>query len=279
MFFNVDESIIFGGLSPRSVEAYRNVLVRFDDMFGLGSVGDVFVCIDFVKSCGGGTSFARIFGAAAKRFCLAVGVPNGCADPMFLRFCGSLSDGVVVRRAEPVLLGGLETVLTDYGGRFDAADRGLLLVGFFGAFRVAELVGLRWCDVDFCDDGTVWVELVESKTGVRNVAFFHRAGGVCAHCWLFANRGVGESFLFPNSSSRSGHVSTRKVSRVVKRVAYFLGLDEDTFSSHSLRAGFITSAAMAGVSPVKICLQSGHSSVGSLSGYIRVSDARDYPVI
>jgi integrase len=47
------------------------------------------------------------------------------------------------------------------------------------------------------------------------------------------------------------------------------GLDIASFSAHSLRAGFITSAAEAGASVWKISEVSRHASFDVLRGYIR----------
>jgi hypothetical protein len=47
------------------------------------------------------------------------------------------------------------------------------------------------------------------------------------------------------------------------------GLDASTFSGHSLRAGFLTSAAAKGASIFKMRDQSGHKSVDTLRGYVR----------
>lgn len=47
------------------------------------------------------------------------------------------------------------------------------------------------------------------------------------------------------------------------------GLDASGFSGHSLRSGFVTSAAKAGISSWKIRQQTGHASDTMLSRYIR----------
>ena len=47
------------------------------------------------------------------------------------------------------------------------------------------------------------------------------------------------------------------------------GYDADAYSGHSLRAGFATSAARAGVPEAHIQTQTGHKSLPVLRGYIR----------
>ncbi len=64
-------------------------------------------------------------------------------------------------------------------------------------------------------------------------------------------------------------MSDRSVAEVVKARAKRAGLDPRTFAGHSLRAGFLTSAARAGASIWKMQEQSRHKSLNVLSGYVR----------
>ena len=56
---------------------------------------------------------------------------------------------------------------------------------------------------------------------------------------------------------------------VVKRHVSQLGLDPAAFGGHSLRAGFLTSAAAKGASIFKMMDTSRHKSVDTLRGYVR----------
>jgi integrase len=59
------------------------------------------------------------------------------------------------------------------------------------------------------------------------------------------------------------------IARLVQRVTKAAGIEGD-FAAHSLRAGFITSAASTkGVSEVDIQAVSGHRSITILRGYVR----------
>lgn len=64
-------------------------------------------------------------------------------------------------------------------------------------------------------------------------------------------------------------LSGEAVSLVVKERMGDAGISTSGFSGHSLRAGFATSAAQAGVSALKIRAQTGHVSDTMLSRYIR----------
>jgi integrase len=63
------------------------------------------------------------------------------------------------------------------------------------------------------------------------------------------------------------------VARAVRALAR-AGLDPAEFSGHSLRAGFVTSAAETGASILKLQELSRHKSVDVLSGYVRRVAAR-----
>ena len=64
-------------------------------------------------------------------------------------------------------------------------------------------------------------------------------------------------------------MSDRSVAEIVKARAKAAGLDPAAFAGHSLRAGFLTSAARAGASVWKMQEQSRHKSLNVLSGYVR----------
>jgi integrase len=57
--------------------------------------------------------------------------------------------------------------------------------------------------------------------------------------------------------------------RALKRRADAAGLDPTTFAGHSLRAGFLTSAAEAGADALKMAEVSRHKSLDTLRRYVR----------
>lgn len=67
----------------------------------------------------------------------------------------------------------------------------------------------------------------------------------------------------------AGRMSDRSVGEIVKARANAAGLDPAVFAGHSLRAGFLTSAARAGASIWKTQEQSRRKSLNVLSGYVR----------
>jgi site-specific recombinase XerD len=70
----------------------------------------------------------------------------------------------------------------------------------------------------------------------------------------------------------AARLTDRSVANIVKAYAARAGFDADTFSGHSLRAGFLTSAAGKGASIFKMMDVSRHKSVDTLRGYVRDAD-------
>ena len=73
---------------------------------------------------------------------------------------------------------------------------------------------------------------------------------------------------------RSGKVLHRRlcdraVTMTIKRYAKQTGLDAKSFSAHSLRSGFLTSAAANGASIFKMMDVSRHKSIDTLRAYVR----------
>jgi site-specific recombinase XerD len=66
----------------------------------------------------------------------------------------------------------------------------------------------------------------------------------------------------------SGH----SAAEIVKRHAELAGLDPAAFAGHSLRAGFLTSAAEAGAGVLKMVEVSRHKSIDMLRSYVRRAD-------
>jgi site-specific recombinase XerD len=167
-------------------------------------------------------------------------------------------------------------------------DRAMLLVGYAGAFRRSELVGLDLADVEFQAEGAV-VTLRRSKTdqegvGMRKVIPFGSNPATCPvrslTAWIAA-AAVTEGALFL-SVDRQGRLtrsraSDRAVARAVKRYAAAIGLDPTQFSGHSLRAGFVTEADANGARNSDLKKQTGHRSDRMLDRYKRDNDLWRHP--
>lgn len=159
-------------------------------------------------------------------------------------------------------------------------DRAVLLVGFASAMRGSELVALNVEDMEDRDEGVVLAKR-RSKTDQEGIGA-HVAvpyGSDPETCPVLALRGwladaeITSGPIF-RSVDRHGNVSTtrltqRAVAMIVKRSADRGGLDGDRFSAHSLRAGFVTTAAANGASERAIAAQTGHRSMEVLRHYVR----------
>jgi integrase len=160
-------------------------------------------------------------------------------------------------------------------------NRALLLVGFAGAFRRQELVWLRHEDLEVMPEG-LSILLRGSKTDAlrtgRQVAIPYASDpALCAvrslNRWLGV-AGISEGPIFRSVVGGVGPtaLTPQTVSRVVKQVGEQVGLDPSRLGGHSLRAGFATAAALAGVPERIIARQTGHRSMRVLRGYIRDVD-------
>lgn len=189
--------------------------------------------------------------------------------------------GTVQRQVRPVTVADLRKMVGELGN--DAAgcrDRALLLIGFAGALRRSELVGLDISDLVEGPDGltvTVRRSKTDQEGGGRKVGIpFGANPATCpVRAWLtwLSAAGITEGPAF-RPVNRHGHVATdrltgQSVAQIIKRHAARAGIDPEQVAGHSLRAGLATSAAAAGVSERVIADTTGHKGTAMLRRYIR----------
>jgi integrase len=157
-------------------------------------------------------------------------------------------------------------------------DQALLLLGFSGAFRRSELVAIEVSDLLETAEG-YRVTIRRSKTdqeGAGHEVAILRGSRLrtveAVQAWLHA-AGITEGPLF-RPVAKGGRVlaaalTAESVANIVKAYAKRAGLEPAAFAGHSLRAGFLTSAAEHGASIFKMMEVSRHKSVDVLRGYIR----------
>jgi len=157
-------------------------------------------------------------------------------------------------------------------------DRALLLLGFAGAFRRSELVALDVADIEETETGLL-VTIRHSKTDQerQGVSIAIARGDIACpvkalRAWLDA-AGIEAGPIFrpidKAGTVRGSRLTCRSVANTVKAYAGRAGFDASTFSGHSLRSGFLTSAAGKGASIFKMMDVSRHKSVDTLRGYVR----------
>lgn len=192
--------------------------------------------------------------------------------------------GIEPDKARPTMVEDIRRMVDWIESSYDSEvmaerDRAIILLGFAGAFRRSELVGLDVEDLEFVEEGLV-ARLRGSKTDQEKKG---EAKGIpfatprwcpvqAVDSWLSSSaRATGPLFVRMDrwGNLKSGRLSDRAVARIVKKAAEGIGKDPAKYSGHSLRAGLATAAAAAGKSERAIMNQTGHRSVETVRGYIR----------
>lgn len=170
-------------------------------------------------------------------------------------------------------------------------DRAILTLGFICAFRRSELIALDVSDLHDDPEG-YRVHMRRSKTDQEGKGFWKpvpraKDPATCpvaaVQAWLERAGPDGgpllEGPLFQRIR-RGGHATGKRltghaIAVIVKQAMTRAGIDPSGFSSHSLRAGFVTKAAKAGNSVEAIMRQTGHKDPKSVIGYIRIENLFD----
>jgi site-specific recombinase XerD len=159
-------------------------------------------------------------------------------------------------------------------------DRALILVGYAGAFRRSELVGLNVDDLRSVR-GDIKITLKHSKTdqenqGLTKVIPLLDDKTLCPvtalRAWLdTAKIKSGPVFrqIDQYGHVRSAALTPQSVALIIKAAATRAKLDPRQFAGHSLRSGFVTQAHIAGADTIDIMQQTGHKNIRTLRGYIQ----------
>ena len=171
-----------------------------------------------------------------------------------------------------------------------ARDKALILIGFAGAFRRSELVGLQCEDMTQHDSG-VELLLRRSKTdqeGAGRTVFIPYARGSRCPVKVLKNwvalAGIDSGPLFRPINRHdqvigSKALTPQSVALIVKTAVRMMAGDDaaQEVAGHSLRAGYCTEAATVGLQPYQIREQTGHRSDVTLARYIRPVAKRKIP--
>ncbi len=167
-------------------------------------------------------------------------------------------------------------------------DAAILALGFAGALRRSEICGLRLSDieiippVDRWDTKKMFITIRKSKTDQFGKS--HRIAVPEGRRikpidklqeWISAS-GIKHGYLF-QTMNRCGIVKGNPlhhsdIPRLVKKYARAVGIDPKDVSGHSLRAGFITSAAIHNARIDKIMEITRHTNPSTVIRYIRDAD-------
>lgn len=211
--------------------------------------------------------------------------PRSSAEVQAVRAGIRRTHGVAQRQAAPILPDDLRAMVAALPDTLAGKrDRALLLLGFATGSRRSELAALQAEDVVFVSRG-LEVAVRRSKTdqegrGHVKPVPFGRFPSVCpvraVKAWIKA-AGLEDGPLF-RPINRHGHIAPRaltghSINRIVKRAARAAGLDAAAISGHSLRAGLVTAAVLAGRTDREIMAQTGHRSAEMLTRYTRKARA------
>ena len=192
--------------------------------------------------------------------------------------------GTAPRKKEPLSASDLQRMMEALpSGLIGMRDRAIILLGFAGGFRRSELVALEHSHLRFVSQG-LEAFLERSKTDqeqqghVKMIAY----GSDPSTCPVRAVKDWIELSAITTGAvfrpiNRHGQLGARAltghaVAVIVKRVAAAAGLPTPELSGHSLRAGFVTSAASGGADYPSIMDQTGHKSLNTVYGYNRRKD-------
>lgn len=174
----------------------------------------------------------------------------------------------------------MSVLLKESNRLIDCRNRALLLVGFLGAFRRSELVGIKWADITCVPEG-IEIMVPRSKTdqgGEGQVCAIPNGhdGMLCPVAALCEWR--------ERSGSETDHVFRRitvggrvldevikphQVNVIIKSIAIACCIpDAESYSSHSLRRGFATEASRKGAPFGSIMRHGRWRHEGTVLGYI-----------
>ena len=235
---------------------------------------------------GGGKPLAlntlKLFRSALNNRWQRMGLPSPAADRSVNEVLQGLKRmlGSKPRRVKAIREYQLLPMLNLCGGSLHGLrDAALLSLGFAAALRRSELCSLRTDDLQRKGTEQMIVTVQRSKTDLhgvgQNVAVIEgKSIRPIMHLerWLQAS-GISEGFVF-QTLLRGGVASGRPldsgdVARVVKRYTQKVGLEPSEYSGHSLRAGFVTSAAVHNARIDKIMEITRHRNAETVLMYIR----------
>ncbi len=160
-------------------------------------------------------------------------------------------------------------------------DRALINFGWASAMRRSEIIALNWDDITYIEEG-MHVLIRKSKTdqygeGQKIAILYGNNKATCPVLNLkkWQDISVSKDAIF-TSINKSNIVSDKRLSdfdiaRILKKIMLKCGLDATEFAGHSLRSGFITTAAKHSVPEHIIMKHSRHKTSQMIQVYTRDS--------
>ncbi|MDC1158557.1 site-specific integrase [Pelagibacteraceae bacterium] len=193
--------------------------------------------------------------------------------------------GIAQQGKKPLLINDLKKVIDVINNQNEPdikklRNKAILLIGFSGGFRRNEIVSIDKEDIEFVFEG-VKIRVKKSKTDqfgegmIKGIPRFESS----LYCpvtnlkrWINISKiNKGPIFIkfskgFKISKKR---LSDQSVSLIIKDYLTKAGIDSKSYSGHSLRSGFATSAAESGAEERSIMAMTGHKSTEMVRRYIK----------
>ena len=159
-------------------------------------------------------------------------------------------------------------------------DKTIILIGFGGGFRRAELVSINCEDLEFVPEG-VKIIIRRSKTDqfgegmIKGLPYFSNE----TYCpvihlkkWLeISNIKSGSIFRKFNKgyTLSDKRLNDQSVALLIKKYLGVAGIENKNYSGHSLRSGFATVSAESGADERSIMAMTGHKTTQMVRRYIK----------
>lgn len=195
--------------------------------------------------------------------------------------------GIAPSKVRPITLEQLRRCVSRLGTSImGLRDAAILTIGWSAALRRSEISALKRSDVESVPEGLV-IHVRRSKTdqeGIgRSIGIPFGSDEFCPVAvirrWYIQAqiddgplffplyRGANTKWFIPRGNHKK--LGDRSIANIVKKSLELSGYDSVGYSGHSLRSGFCTAAARAGIPEYSIMAHTGHRSERVMRGYIR----------
>ena len=193
--------------------------------------------------------------------------------------------GIAQQGKKPLLINDLKKVIDVINNQNEPdikklRNKAILLIGFSGGFRRNEIVSIDKEDIEFVFEG-VKIRVKKSKTDqfgegmIKGIPHFESS----LYCpvtnlkrWINISK-INKGPIFVKFSKgfkiSKKRLSDQSVSLIIKDYLTKAGIDSKSYSGHSLRSGFATSAAESGAEERSIMAMTGHKSTEMVRRYIK----------
>jgi len=193
--------------------------------------------------------------------------------------------GSIQRGKKPILINQLKAIINVINEeKIDEIkkirDKTIILVGFGGGFRRAELMSIDHEDLEFVPEG-VKITIKRSKTDqfgegmIKGLPYFSNqeyCPVVHLKKWLeiskIKNGSIFRRFTKGCSLSKN-RLTDQSVVLLIKDYLNLAGIENKNYSGHSLRSGFATVSAESGADERSIMAMTGHKTTQMVRRYIK----------